>query len=171
MSEDVEVQETAPDRRSVMKAAALVAVPIAGVGTVAACSSSNSKTDSSAGSGGTGNGGSSSSGSSGGSGSGGSGNGKVSVPTSSVPVGSGYVDKSNLVVVTQPESGVFKAFTAVCTHQGCTVAQVADNQITCPCHGSVFSAKDGSVINGPATAPLSAMTAKVDGANVDVTQA
>jgi Rieske Fe-S protein len=168
MSEDLEVQESAPDRRSIMKAAALVAVPIAGVGTVAACSSSNSATDNSAGNG-SGGSGSSSSGSSGGSG--GSGNGKVSVPTSSVPVGGGYVDKANLVVVTQPASGEYKAFTAVCTHQGCTVAQVTDNQITCPCHGSVFSAKDGSVINGPATSPLAAMTAKVDGTNVDVSQA
>lgn len=152
MSEDVEVQESAPDRRSVMKAAALVVVPVAGVGTVAACSSSKGGSGGSSGSGGTG----------------GSGNGKVSVPSSSVPVGGGYVDKSNLVVVTQPESGVFKAFTAVCPHQGCTVANVADNQIVCPCHGSVFSAKDGSVVNGPATSGLGAMTAKVNGSNVDV---
>lgn len=152
MSEDVEVQESAPDRRSVMKAAALVVVPVAGVGTVAACSSSKGGSGGSSGSGGTG----------------GSGNGKVSVPSSSVPVGGGYVDKSNLVVVTQPESGVFKAFTAVCPHQGCTVANVANNQIVCPCHGSVFSAKDGSVVNGPATSGLGAMTAKVNGSNVDV---
>lgn len=155
MSEDVEVQESAPDRRSVMKAAALVVVPVAGVGTVAACSSSKGGSGGSSGSGGTG----------------GSGNGKVSVPSSSVPVGGGYVDKSNLVVVTQPESGVFKAFTAVCPHQGCTVANVADNQIVCPCHGSVFSAKDGSVVNGPATSGLGAMTAKVNGSNVDVASA
>ena len=143
MSEDLEV-ESGPDRRSVMKAAALVVVPVAGVGAVAACSSSSS-------------GGSS------------GGNGTVSVPSSSVPVGGGYVDKANNVVVTQPQSGVFKAFTAVCTHQGCTVAGVTNNRIVCPCHGSVFSAQDGSVINGPAASPLAAMAAKVNGANVDVT--
>jgi Rieske Fe-S protein len=59
----------------------------------------------------------------------------------------------------------------VCTHQGCTVGDVQNNQIHCPCHGSVFSAADGSVVNGPATAPLGAMTAKVNGSNVEVTGA
>jgi Rieske Fe-S protein len=162
MSDDVEVEESGPDRRSIMKAAALVVVPVAGVGTVAACSSSNSSSDNSSSS--------SSSGSAGSSG-GGSGNGSVSVPSSSVPVGGGYVDKNNLVVVTQPQAGEYKAFTAVCTHQGCTVGNVSNNQIQCPCHGSIFSAKDGSVINGPATTALSAMTATVSGANVTVTPA
>lgn len=153
MSDHVEVEESGPGRRSVMKAAALVAVPVAGVGTVAACSSSSSSKSSSSGSGG------------------GSGNGSVSVPVSSVPVGGGYIDKSNLVVVTQPQAGQYKAFTAVCTHQGCTVASVTNNRIVCPCHSSVFSATDGSVINGPATSALSAMTAAVNGENVDVTGA
>lgn len=88
-----------------------------------------------------------------------------------MPVGGGYIDKSNLVVVTQPEAGQFKAFTAVCPHQGCTVSNVTKNQIVCPCHGSVFSAKDGSVVNGPATTPLAPMTATVNGGNVDVTAA
>jgi Rieske Fe-S protein len=46
---------------------------------------------------------------------------------------------------------------------------VTNNRIVCPCHGSVFSAQDGSVINGPASAPLSAMTATVSGANVEIT--
>jgi Rieske Fe-S protein len=137
-----------------MKAAALAVVPAAGVGSVAACGSSSSSGGSTGGGGSTGSGG---------------GNGTVSVPSSSVPVGGGFVDKSNLVVVTQPAAGQFKAFTAVCTHQGCTVSQVSNNQILCPCHGSVFSAKDGSVLNGPATAPLAAMTATVSGANVTVT--
>lgn len=148
MSEDVEVEveESGPGRRSVMKAAALVVLPVAGVGTVAACSSSSS-------------GGSSS----------GSGNGAVSVPSSSVPVGGGFVDKNNNIVVTQPQAGVYKAFSAVCTHQGCTVAGVSNNQIICPCHGSIFSAQDGSVVNGPASTPLAAMPAKVSGANVQVT--
>jgi Rieske Fe-S protein len=150
MSEELEVEESGPDRRSVMKAAALIAVPVAGVGTVAACSSS---------------GGSGSSSSSSGA------NGTVSVPSSQVPLGGGFVDQGNNVVVTQPQSGVFKAFTAVCTHQGCTVGGVTNNRIVCPCHGSVFSAQDGSVLNGPASAPLAPMTATVSGANVEITGA
>ncbi|NUP52885.1 MAG: Rieske (2Fe-2S) protein [Catenulispora sp.] len=149
MSEDLQVEESGPDRRSVMKAAALVAVPVAGVGTVAACSSSSGKSSSSGGSSGSG--------------------APLTVPSSSVPVGGGYVDADKLVVVTQPQAGTFKAFSAVCTHQGCTVKDVADNKIHCPCHGSVFSAQDGSVLAGPASTPLSSMTATVSGANVSVT--
>lgn len=71
-----------------------------------------------------------------------------------VQVGGGVIFQAQKVVVTQPTAGKFKAFTAVCTHQGCLVGSVANGAITCPCHGSSFSIKDGSVISGPATAPL-----------------
>ena len=82
------------------------------------------------------------------------------VATDDVPVGSGVVIDDE-VVVTQPESGTFKAFTAVCTHEGCIVSGVADNVITCPCHGSQFSASDGAVEGGPAPAPLAEVDVKV----------
>lgn len=59
-------------------------------------------------------------------------------------------------VITQPSAGIYKAFTATCTHAGCTVATVANNQIMCPCHGSIFSAQDGTVVQGPASRPLAA---------------
>ena len=42
------------------------------------------------------------------------------------------------VVITQPTQGTFKAFTAVCTHEGCIVTSVADGTITCPCHMGQF---------------------------------
>lgn len=154
-------EESGPDRRSLFKAAAVIAVPVAGVATVAACSSSNSKSAPTSSSGDV------QSGSSGGSS--GGGNTPVQVAAASVPVGGGQIVQSANVVVCQPAAGTFKAFSAVCTHQGCTVGDVSDNQIHCPCHGSIFSAKDGSVINGPATAPLGALTATVSGANVVVT--
>ena len=67
------------------------------------------------------------------------------------------------IVVTQPTDGDFKAFSAVCTHQSCLVSQIADGTIDCLCHGSKFSDQDGSVVNGPATSGLSAVTIKVDG--------
>lgn len=58
------------------------------------------------------------------------------------------------VVITQPAAGQFKAFSAVCTHQQCLVDQVSAGTIDCPCHGSRFSVKDGSVVAGPAPSPL-----------------
>lgn len=74
--------------------------------------------------------------------------------TSDVPVGGGTVFADQKVVVTQPTAGVFHAFSAVCTHQGCTVRAVVDKVITCPCHASQFDSADGSVVQGPAQKPL-----------------
>jgi Rieske Fe-S protein len=88
------------------------------------------------------------------------------VAAADVPVGGGVVMDADKVVVTQPAEGEFKAFTAVCTHQGCVVASVADNEIACPCHGSLFSAEDGSVLNGPATAPLTEIEVQVMGGSI-----
>ena len=86
--------------------------------------------------------------------------------TSQVPVGGGTILAAKKIVITQPQSGTFKAFTAVCTHQGCIVSTVSGGTINCPCHGSKFSIKDGSVVNGPATAPLAAVPIKVEGTSV-----
>ena len=89
---------------------------------------------------------------------------------SDIPVGGGKVFQAEGVVVTQPTAGTFKAFTAVCTHQGCTVANVANGTISCGCHGSQFSAADGSVKRGPATKALAARGVKVDGDSISVTE-
>jgi Rieske Fe-S protein len=83
--------------------------------------------------------------------------------TADVPVGSGViVDK---VVVTQPTAGVFKGFSAICTHAGCTVNKVADGTIDCPCHGSKFNL-DGTVAHGPAQKPLPAEAITVEGDSI-----
>jgi nitrite reductase/ring-hydroxylating ferredoxin subunit len=81
--------------------------------------------------------------------------------TSDIPVGGGKVFPSDKVVVTQPEQGDFKAFSAVCTHRGCTVGSVSGGKIHCPCHGSAYNVSDGSVANGPATKPLASKTVTV----------
>ena len=83
-----------------------------------------------------------------------------------VPVGGGKVYDSRRVVVTQPADGQFKAFSAVCTHAGCTVADVQNGVINCPCHRSAFSATDGSVRNGPATEPLAPRTISVNAGQI-----
>jgi Rieske Fe-S protein len=85
------------------------------------------------------------------------------VAKSKVPVGEGVILTGPKIVVTQPTAGNFKAFTAVCTHMGCTVGSIADGTITCPCHGSEYSIKDGSVKKGPAPKPLAEIAIKVDG--------
>ncbi|MDH6113317.1 Rieske Fe-S protein [Kitasatospora sp. MAP12-15] len=71
-----------------------------------------------------------------------------------VPVGGGKVYREQKLVVTQPAAGQYKSFSAVCTHAGCTVDQVASSLIQCPCHGSRFNITDGSVADGPAPSPL-----------------
>jgi len=83
-----------------------------------------------------------------------------------VPVGGGVVIKAAKIVVTQPAKGEFKGFSAVCTHAGCIVAKVADGTINCPCHGSKYSITDGSVVAGPAPAPLPAKAVAVDGGQI-----
>ena len=85
-----------------------------------------------------------------------------------IPVGGGKVFEALKVVVTQPTAGDFKAFSAVCTHQGCTVTGVKDGAITCPCHGSSFDIATGAPTNGPATAPLPAKTVSVGADGITV---
>jgi Rieske Fe-S protein len=92
----------------------------------------------------------------------------ATVKASDVPVGGGVIVSDAKVVVTQPQEGSFKAFTAVCTHQGCLVSSVADGSISCACHGSVFSAADGSVVQGPARSPLAELAATVSGDTITV---
>jgi Rieske Fe-S protein len=57
------------------------------------------------------------------------------------------------------------AFSAICTHQGCTV-QAAGKELRCPCHGSVFDAFTGQVQQGPAQAPLNKVNVSVSGQDV-----
>lgn len=86
--------------------------------------------------------------------------------TSDIPVGGGKVFKDRKVVVTQPERGDFKAFSAVCTHQGCTVSDVTGGTINCPCHGSKYRVADASVADGPAPRPLAPQKITVTGNSI-----
>ena len=84
-------------------------------------------------------------------------------------MGGGQILTEQKVVATQPTAETFKAFTAVCTHQGCLVASITDATIVCPCHGSTFSIADGSVTGGPAPAPLAPATITVSGDTATLT--
>lgn len=130
-------------RRALLAAGA--ATGAAGVLVLAGCSKGSS--------GATGAAGASASGS-GGAGAGGSA-GTVLAKVSQVPVGnalSATMD-GEPVLISQPTAGTIVTFSAICTHQGCTVAP-AGKQFHCPCHGSVYDAATGAVIEGPAPAPL-----------------
>ncbi|MCH0563471.1 MULTISPECIES: Rieske 2Fe-2S domain-containing protein [unclassified Streptomyces] len=94
--------------------------------------------------------------------------GKVIAETADIPVGGGLVLVEQQIVVTQPEPDVFRAFTAVCTHQGCTVTEISDGAIHCPCHGSTFAVEDGTVLGGPATGPLPSARIQVRGARIEI---
>ena len=77
--------------------------------------------------------------------------------SSAVPVGGAKLYRDDKVLVSQPSQGSFKAFSAVCTHQGCVLDSVDGTTASCPCHGSKFNAETGAVVQGPATQPLPAV--------------
>lgn len=74
-----------------------------------------------------------------------------------VPAGGGIVLADQKLVVTRDAAGKAAAFTAVCTHSGCIVQNVANGTINCGCHGSKFDAGTGAVVNGPAQQPLAGL--------------
>ncbi len=150
---DNRVSKTAGDasRRALMSGIVGVGV---GVPLLAACGSDDSESSGSGGSSDDGGGGTSASGAIG--------------KTSEVPVGGAKIFKAEKVMVSQPSKGDFKAFSTVCTHQGCPITKMDGDEIECGCHGSRFAVADGSVAKGPATKPLEELKATVDGDDISV---
>jgi nitrite reductase/ring-hydroxylating ferredoxin subunit len=94
--------------------------------------------------------------------------GATIVSESEVAPGSAFTfkDSGNPAVLVHLKSGDFVAYSAVCTHQGCTVAYKG-GKLACPCHGSVFDpAKGAEVVAGPAPSPLPEIPVKVEGGEV-----
>ncbi|MBO8188290.1 Rieske (2Fe-2S) protein [Streptomyces spirodelae] len=79
-----------------------------------------------------------------------------------VPVGGAKLYADQKVLVSQPEKGDFKAFSAVCTHQGSTLDRIDGEVAVCPLHGSRFQVDSGKVAKGPATTALPSMPVKVE---------
>ena len=77
-----------------------------------------------------------------------------------------FKDGGQDAVLVHLESGDFAAYSAVCTHQGCTVAY-QKGQLACPCHGSVFDPANGAeVVTGPAQSPLPEIPIEVKGGQI-----
>jgi cytochrome b6-f complex iron-sulfur subunit len=70
-------------------------------------------------------------------------------------VGGAVVINSTIVICYA--ANTFYAYSAICTHQGCTVGYnpAVSTQIYCPCHGGTYSPATGAVTGGP---PPSALT-------------
>lgn len=68
-------------------------------------------------------------------------------------------------VLFRSKTGVY-AYSAVCTHEGCTVQyNSASKNLQCGCHGAVFDpGKDGTVVTGPTNKPLPKIKVAVEGA-------
>jgi thiosulfate dehydrogenase [quinone] large subunit len=92
---------------------------------------------------------------------------------SSVPVGRALsvanpADGSAAWVV-HTTGSTFVAFSAICTHAGCTVQYDASNvQFVCPCHGGVFDGRTGQVLQGPPPTPLPSIPVHVVNGNIRI---
>lgn len=86
--------------------------------------------------------------------------------TSEVIVGSGMkykISDALTILVTRPAPETFRAFNATCTHQGCIVTGVRENQIACGCHGARFDTDTGEPQSGPARSALGKIIIEVRG--------
>ena len=88
------------------------------------------------------------------------------VKLANFPIGSTkqFADLSgNPAVLFRTKSGVY-AYSAVCTHQGCTVAYDSlGHTMRCPCHGATYDSSTGAVLSGPAPLPLPKISVAIKG--------
>ena len=54
-----------------------------------------------------------------------------------------------------------KVFSSYCSHLGCRIQTIENNNIICPCHGSKFDL-DGNPLKGPAIKPLQKLEFNID---------
>lgn len=90
-------------------------------------------------------------------------------PAAEIMVGSGKkyeIDNALTILVTRPAEDTFRAFNATCTHAGCIVTGVRENQIACGCHGARFDPDSGEVQSGPAKSPLGKIMVEVRGSDL-----
>ncbi len=79
---------------------------------------------------------------------------QTSVSTKDIPAGNMVgIRAGGKDVLVANVDGHYYAIGNVCTHMGCTVSDgvLTGERVECPCHGSTFDVRDGSVVRGPAT--------------------
>jgi cytochrome b6-f complex iron-sulfur subunit len=77
---------------------------------------------------------------------------------------------ANGVIVVRLNGATFNAFSATCTHQGCTIGYNPGNgTLVCPCHGGVYSGTTGAVISGPPPSALMTYNTSLNGNILTVT--
>lgn len=67
--------------------------------------------------------------------------------------------------------GKLYAFSDICTHRRCNLSmggEIAGEEITCECHGSVFSMATGAVIEGPAEEPIETYPVREQDAQIQI---
>lgn len=73
-------------------------------------------------------------------------------------------DTGESAYLVHAKDGSVKAFSRICTHEGCEVSFVQSNQVfVCPCHGAQFDVSSGAALRRPARQPLQSFAVKVDG--------
>lgn len=82
-------------------------------------------------------------------------------------------DAKGVAVVLVKQGNQIYALNDTCVHAGCSLAggQVEGRTIICPCHGSQYDLRDGSVINGPATMPEPHYDVRIQNGMIEVKEA
>ncbi|NGN68735.1 Rieske (2Fe-2S) protein [Streptomyces sp. A7024] len=87
-------------------------------------------------------------------------------PESEAPAKGAKLYKQQKIVLVREQGGGLKGYSAVCTHQGCTITNIKGDELICPCHGSRFDAANGEPTRGPAQVPLETVPVKVKGGKI-----
>ena len=74
-------------------------------------------------------------------------------------INNGVTFRDGLIIVKNETSIEF--ITAKCTHLGCNIHSMENNELVCPCHGSRFSLT-GACLKGPAKEPLRNLEYEID---------
>lgn len=83
-------------------------------------------------------------------------------------VGKVFKFGSKPAILIRTPGGDYRAFTAVCTHLGCTVQYRADlHEIWCPCHNGKYNLH-GINISGPPPRPLTEFKVHIQGEDIVV---